>query len=1356
MSDNIRNKNIPYIIICWLFLLFLTDSYGQKITMNSVPQLDQYSSNSVLRIYQDQDGYIWLGTMDGICRYDGYRMLIFRTDFNRPNLLSNNQISSITEDDNYIWIGTEEGINLLNKKTYIITPFPDKEIQAKSIKSVLISTDQSVWIGTDAYLYHYTKDLKRIKRFDNYPNISINQIYQDLYQNIWILGWGPGLFKYDKENGTLIKYPRIGTNNSPFRMFQDSHKQYWICTWGDGLYHFSPNKNENEMYVPQKVNNTEDNQPQKTFFSITQDKHSEYIWAISFSGVHAFKCKYTSEPSLEEIDISSLFRESNNIFSELITDRKGNVWIGTYSEGTITINFDKPAIKNYTLENIKQRFGFTPNIKVLFQDNAGLFWIFQNRVGLGTFDPDSNKFSYYTEHTELKNLSDLKLINCIGTPASADEIWVGPEKAHLIYRLKKKENSIFLEGKIDLKKYSPNPGFPLLFFNDAKNNTWLGTTTGIFVKQKNNGEFKLVNDTIGYVTGITEDNNGTIWISTSKSGIYNIPIKHQTSMNNLQLNNFRKGWNGLSSDNIQSLCADQSGRIWIGSKNGTIEVYNTITGKVEDYTNNCGMTGDPILNIITDKMSHIWILTNRYVTEFNPENKAYRNYKNSDGLLVNYFHKNSVSVNNEGTIYFGGNKGFSAFTPSENLARQPGTGQVLITDIKIQNQSIFYQNTNNKFDREAQQLTLDSEDRNIEIDFSSLNYTYPSKIKYAYKLEGIDEDWVYTDSNRQFATYNQLAKGKYILHIKSTDENGLWNDQLTEFIIYKLPAFYETWWAYTIYTLIFIACTYMALRIATNRIRLQNKLKIARIDKEKSEELTQVKLRYFTNISHDFLTPLTIISCLIDDMETTAKTKIPQYETMRSNINRLKRLLQQVLDFRKMESGNMRLKVTNGNIIIFIRDICYTHFSPLIRKNNINFSFNSEVLEINAYFDADKIDKIVFNLLSNAFKYTPEGESISVSITLSKDEGHAYLTFAVADTGIGIDKNHLKDVFTRFYTDRQKSRGETNGIGLSLTKDLVELHRGTISVTSSADVGTTFTVSIPIDKESYNETDIINNQDIIYTLNENSSSPTDNKIILSDENQTKEKNNTTILLVEDNEELLKLITNILSKQYNITTASNGKEALAKLQNSDVDIIISDIMMPEMNGLELCRIVKSNIETSHISILLLTAKNSAEDRIESYNAGADGYISKPFELKVLEARINNLVINKENKQKEFKSNVEINISSLEYPSADEQFLNNSVKLIEEYLSETEFDINTFAEHLHMSKSSLYRKIKSMTGLSPIEFIRNIRLKHACNMLKNKSITIAEIAYSVGFSDPKYFTSCFKSAFGVTPSEYQKKM
>ena len=765
------------------------------------------------------------------------------------------------------------------------------------------------------------------------------------------------------------------------------------------------------------------------------------------------------------------------------------------------------------------------------------------------------------------------------------------------------------------------------------------------------------------------------------------------------------------------------------------------------------MFGEAILDVVTDNFNRTWISTNKRIIEYNPENGASRDYTDSDGLLVNSFLKGSYFKSSSNKIYFGGNRGINSFTSSEKLSGNPKPSKVLITDVKIQNQSILQGFSGSRFNAASQTLTIHPDDRNIEIDFSSLNYTFPGKIQYAYKLEGVDDNWVYTGNNRQFATYNQLAKGSYTFLVKATDENRLWSSEVTQFKIQKLPAFYETWWAYLIYSVLVFIGLYWALCIVQNRLQLRNELKIAQIDKEKSEELTQTKLRYFTNISHDFLTPLTIISCLIDDIETSSKKQLPQYGIMRSNVNRLKRLLQQVLDFRKVESGNMKLKITNGEIVAFVRDVCYTHFSPLIQKKKIDFTFTADPNQIQAYFDADKIDKVVFNLLSNAFKYTPEAGNIKIHLQSYEKDNHTYLTIKISDTGVGIAPEDLSSVFTRFYYNSKTDASETNGIGLSLTKDLIELHHGTITAESKLNVGSCFIITIPIDKESFIDSELVKSTQILIN-EENITETSIDEEEWIESNPKNEKVNVNILLVEDNEDLLHTMQKILSSRYNVLGSSNGIEAMEILKTANIDIIISDVMMPEMDGLELCRTLKNNIETSHISIILLTAKNSVDDRIECYNAGADGYISKPFDLKVLEARINNFITNKKDKQQEFKSNVEINISTLEYPSIDEQFLNNAIVIIEKYLAETEFDINTFAEHLNMSKSSLYRKIKTMTGLSPIEFIRNIRLKHACQMLKDKSISISEVAYSVGFSDPKYFTSCFKTEFNITPSEYQK--
>lgn len=599
-------------------------------------------------------------------------------------------------------------------------------------------------------------------------------------------------------------------------------------------------------------------------------------------------------------------------------------------------------------------------------------------------------------------------------------------------------------------------------------------------------------------------------------------------------------------------------------------------------------------------------------------------------------------------------------------------------------------------------------------------------------MDGVDDDWVYVRGDRQFAFYNQLPKGKRTFYLKTTDVNGLWSNYIAEVQVFKQPAFYETLWAYLFYIVFTLLCLYLFYHRMKRRIQLRHELRIAQIDKEKSEELVQTKLRYFTNISHDLLTPLTIITCLIDDAEMTNGSRISQLTMIRSNVNKLRRLLQQILDFRKVESGNMKISVSKSDVISFIDDVCKINFTPLMRKKNQTFTFLTEDRHLMAYFDRDKLDKIVSNLLSNACKYTANGGDIKLIVDSYWESEYHHLRIQVVDTGEGIAPVDLENVFKRFYTINKGDESESNGIGLSLTKDLVELHHGTINVESELGKGSTFTVDLPINKDSYQEDELISehisvngiNTDLILEKEE----LIDSKVGEGEDMQIADVH---LLLVEDNEELLFLMEKILSKHYHVLIAKDGLEALNVIKDNEIDIIISDVMMPEMDGLEFCRTLKSNLETSHIPIILLTAKNTVEDRIECYNAGADGYISKPFELKILEARINNFIMHKKNKQEEFRSNVEVNIDSLEPSSMDKEFLDKVISVIKSNMSEGDFDVVQLADALAVSKSSLYRKMKIATGLSPIEFIRNIRLKHGSQLLKDKSISVAEVAYECGF-------------------------
>lgn len=913
-----------------------------------------------------------------------------------------------------------------------------------------------------------------------------------------------------------------------------------------------------------------------------------------------------------------------------------------------------------------------------------------------------------------------------------------------------------LLGILDLKKcMTENPGDPYLFYEDSKRNFWIITTAGILVKPVGKKDIQDTHIVLKDITGIGEGKDTTLWISTKKQGVYTAVIPPQLKFEKSSLKNLTSETNGLMSNNITAICVDDKGLIWLGSEEGSIFTYDSQKKKVTDLSNVFDMLEESIFNIVTDRLGHIWISTNKRIIEYEPKNGGIMDYSTMDDILVNSFMPNSYFISRSGRMLYGGNRGITAFTPYERLSEHPQNIKTMIADVKIDGMSALLEKNNNRFDLSNQSIILNSGDKNIEIDFSSLNYAFPDKIKYAYKMEGVDDNWVYVKGDRQFAFYNQLPKGKRTFYLKATDVNGLWSEYISKISVYKQPAFYETWWAYTLYAVFIIICIYLFYRRMQKRMQLRHELKIAQIDREKSEELVQTKLRYFTNISHDLLTPLTIITCLVDDAELISGERIPQLNMIRSNVNKLKRLLQQILDFRKVESGNMKLSLSQGDIIPFVSDVCSVNFAPLMKKKKQTFVFSVEEETLIACFDADKVDKIVSNLLSNACKHTDAGGEIKLMMKSYQVSGHRRLCIQVSDTGEGIASEELENIFARFYTAHKKDGSESNGIGLSLTKDLVELHHGSIKVESELGKGSIFTVDFPIDKDSYKE-----NEFAVEKVKEKKDEVILGGVDLDESEETEmgthQTNEHHLLLVEDNEELLYLMKRILSRNYHVLIAKNGIEALEIVKENEIDIVISDVMMPEMDGLELCRNLKSDLETSHIPVILLTAKNTVEDRVECYNAGADGYIAKPFELKILEARINNFINHKRSKQEEFRSNADAQIDALETSVVDKEFFDKVVSVIETNISEGDFDVVQLADALAVSKSSLYRKMKVATGLSPIEFIRNIRLKHGSQLLKNRSISVAEVAYECGFSNPKYFATCFKDEFGVTPKEYQKTL
>ncbi len=1336
------------LLFIYIYCYSISTSGQNSINVTQLPILDQLPSNSVQSIFQDKRGYLWLGTQDGLCRFDGVRLKVFRSDFKTPDLLSNNHITAITQDYNgNLIIGTKSGVNLLDLKTLKVRQLKSNDSINNEVRSITVTSDSCIWVSYYRNIFCYDQHYKVIDKSstskDNYslPTGAVNCIFEDSYKNIWLGYWTKGLYKYNRTSHSVTKYPKIGSKDNPFKIFQDHKNNYWIGTWDDGLYIFNPDATADKMFTQVNEANglhSKDN----TFYGITQDDYLNYVWVMSLTGIHAFK--YVDQ-QIKSVDIKSHFSKTNNIFSEIIKSNTGNLWIGAFSEGALSVNFNKPLIDNFPVKLLQNKINVSPSFAQMCEDSEQNIWVHQNRLGLCMYSPTSEKLSLYTEIEGLKDTKELKYVSKLTYIKSTGEIWTANSNNHNITIVQKATNTYNTKYK---QLPSESSGNITAFFEDSESNIWIGTSNSLFVKPNHKDQIITVKKDVGDISTISQDVNHKIWVATENNGLIYLDQPSEILKNlKSEIQILPKSLK-IREKNIVSVTGDYGENVWFASKEGKLYAYNIYSKKLTDYSKQTGLQGESILDILIDKFNHVWIMTYKDIIEFNPQNKAHYKYSASDNMLVNSHLKGSFFKSlNSNKIYIGGNRGYSCFYVTNHLSEPTKANKVEITDIKIRNKSIYLTDDITKYDIDKKELVLNPKDNNLEIHYSALNFDNDNKIKFKYKLEGVDEEWI-EDNSRHYAIYNQLKKGSYTFKIKATDEYGIWNSPISEVNIYRQAAFYETNIAYLFYIIMLGGIFSIILYISLSRAKLKNKAMMADFEKGKSEELTQTKLNYFTNISHDFLTPLTIISYIIDDVEhSSPKTKV-KLAIARSNIVRLKRLLKQVLDFKKMDNGKMELRVTQGDLSTFTKEICLSHFAPLFKNKNISFEVSCQDDITEAWFDTDKIDKVLFNLVSNALKYTPSAGKVTVSLSTKTQYDHLFAAISIKDNGIGIQSDEIGKIFTPFYTNKGNQNIESNGIGLSLCKDLIELHHGSIKVSSKLNLGSTFTISFPIDHASYTPREISTNA-IIDIDSDNEQLITDQDDLMSDEK-------TNILLVEDNPDLLELMKNLLKEDFYIYTASNGLEAIKIIEQNNIHIIISDVMMPEMNGYELCKKVKGCIETNHITFILLTSKSNSNDKIEGYEAGADDYLSKPFELKELKARLNNFLKNKTLKQQEFKANAEINISALEYPSPDENFLNQAIQIIENNLSETDFDVNKFADQLNISKSSLYRKIKTITDLSPVEFVRNVKLKHACEILKNnKSIIISEVAYMVGFSDPKYFSSCFKTEFNMTPRDFVKK-
>lgn len=1287
-----------FIVLSLIYIISSIRLNAQQINFHPMLFIDQMSTNSIFNLYQDRNGFMWVATANGAVRYDGYETRGFRNNFLTPGELKNNDVRCFAESESHIWVGTTQGITLIDKTTFQTQAFTSDELQGCLIRDMKNDRKDNVWICTDykAFRCNTKGELEKTYTFP----ITINRLFEDRDGILWLLSTRGSIFRYDERHDCFNQYAELEGCNL-YQMTQDKHGVFWIATWGNGIWRFDPlAANKEQMFKKQSLINPIRNLPETTFYDIIQDDAYGFIWALSHFKLYILRINENGD--LEEVD-SNLFNSNHfpadfhKTYSRVIKDKRGNLWLGAYDQGYI-VSFKDDNINNYILDDIPKNVGLDANIIYFDKDQSDIIWFNQARYGLCLYNERNGDITYGIGKGN--NLYSKDVLSIVPS-RKENVVWLGGrlEFSTKVWKMSQKDMQISILEEYDLRNVNQSPGNITQLAEDYEGNVWIGTTNHLFHKQNGSSSIELSPLPISNIIDLAVDKLGYLWIC-SKEEIYKVKsngsnsIEEHYTASSLLLDN---------NETIKSCCVNHNGQCWFTTSLGRIFMLDSQTDTVTDQTNQYDFKGDEILKILMNK-DRLWIVCHKYVISHELKEKKNTHYSvTDDNISISSIRYGAAFIDRMGNLYAGGHKGFMKIIVGKEPNRQVlDKEKVYITDVRTDGRSVLFEPIEKEKGNSLSYIKLLPNARNIEILFSSFPYESHRHVKYAYKMEGVDKSWIYIENNAHSAFYNRLDKGKYTFKVKSTDINGQWIDGHQEIHIQSLPMWYETLWAYAIYMLLTALTVFLVFYLYTKYINRKNQIKL-------QEELTQIKLNYFTGISHELFSPLATITCATDVLEQEKMYQQSQIDILRANIDRLKRLLQQILDFRKVESGKMTLLIEKGNITERIQSIIASNFQPQAHKKHIRLT--SQIEEgIWGYLDFDKLDKILFNLLSNAIKYTPEHKQVNVSMKVINKNGWRYLDLAVADEGIGIDPKELKYIFTKFYNNKYSRNKESNGLGLSLTKDLITIHHGTIEVESKLNEGSVFTIELPIDKETYSEEELFLSTD---------SSQEETDTIYKEETSH-------LLFVDDNPELRMLMEKLFAKKYHVTTVSEGEEGLKILKNSTVDIVICDVMMPGMDGLEFCSMLKRNQQTCHIPIIMLTAKNEINAQIECYQAGAESFIAKPFEMKVLQARIENLLQTAKSRQQNFKSQYDVDISDLEYQVFDEDFLQNAINCVEKHLQDSEFGVERISAELGMSRSTLSRKLKVLTGLTPLDFIRNIKLKYSCRLLKNKSANISDVA------------------------------
>lgn len=1361
ISENDMRRFRFLLIVLVSLMAYRTTASSQtgRFVFSNINVEDGLSDNSVKCIYRDNRGFMWFGTSSGLNRFDGYNFEIFRNDPRNPSSLSDNVINviegSVSGD---IWIGTRNGISILDHETFIFRrvflelPVPATCQDINYITALACIPDGNFLAGTHNGLFLLNENGETLnhilfdRRSCSSQLNSVTKISPDGSGNFWIGTEAGFVFHYRPGSASLekIEIPGIRNKSAISAILRLKGSRLLVGTQS-GLHLYDVNLHARDISFTDRIGKDFDN-IQVT--GIEQDSGGRIWVSTDGAGSFVFDSPDDEPENIRSLPYAAGSLSGNGVIS-LYCDNKGIVWMGNSRKG---VDFYKDGIVKFrVLRNYPIDPGSLSNndVNCIAGDWHGNIWIGTNGGGLNRYDRAKRRFTRYTTANGLS--SDI----IVSVYESSDGlIWAGTYMGGL-NALDPATGRVKVYRHDDLDSASLSDDRVWGIKEDRSGDIWVATlTSGLNRLDRKTGKFRRYNSgnssiCFDFLNSINIDRNGYLWLSSANGLIWFDPENNRSEC----FYSIPGNDSTLSDNQVISTFEDSRGLFWVCTNEG-LNLMDRKSKTFRVFTEADGLPSPSVLRMLEDKDSCLWVSTRNGVSKIvvsrNKLNSSpefyFLKYGVKDGLQGKEFSETAAYRTDDGEIWFGGSNGVNAFYPGE-IRTDDIVPQIVITGLRIDNIPVKYRDTVNKrvlletpiFN--SGKIVLKYRENSFTVDFAALNYFFPEATTYSYNLDGFNEKWINTDGRQNYATFSNINNGSYVLRVRGTNSDGIWNEVPATLQIRILPPYWKSWYSYLFYTVLIFGLLALLRHITLSQERMKMELEQEQIRSRHLNEIDALKTRLFTNISHELRTPLTLIMSPAGKLKSAlqGKPEEKQLNTIIQNAKRLLFMVNQLLDFRKMEVQGFVFNPSAGDIVGFIRQ-CVFEFEDLAGQKKIHLDFSSPAGEIITSFDKPKLEKIIFNLLSNSLKFTHSDGLITVSVNhnaeTTVDGQPSELTVTVEDNGIGIPATKISSLFRSYYQADQSVADTGTGLGLALVKEFVGLHGGDIKVESEAGKGSKFTITFPVKP-----------------LGEVQSLPGEPPVAAERKNDMPEK--PRIFIAEDDDDLRFYLKDNLKNNYEIFEASNGNEAFDAVSKVIPDLLISDIYMPGMNGTELCKKVKAGKTTSQIPVILLTGRAREEVQCAGLAAGADDCLTKPFNFQLLEARISNLIGSRKRLREFYRSHPEIQPADIRITSLDEQFLEKVLELVERNMSKTDYTVEEMSNDMGLSRTLLYKKMLALTGKPPLEFIRSLRLKRAAQLLLKSQLNVSEIAFRVGFNDPKYFRKHFKNEFGMLPSKYVEK-